>query len=132
MNNLMRTVKFKRVSDDALDMLDGFLGQMSDGVGENHRWCTKYWSNIEDFIQTDDDYSAVVFDNTKLWQKASDKEVIKDLLNRFLDITNEGMNYLSQAELYWDMDKRDNYAYGVKIANEIVEALGGEPDYFEA
>lgn len=127
----MRTVKFKRVSDDALEMLGGFLGQMSDGVGENHRWCTKYWSNIEDFIQTDDNHSAVVFNDAKLWQKDSDKKVIKDLLEKFIIITNEGMDYLSPSELYWDMDKRDNYAYGNKIADEIVEALGGEPNYFE-
>lgn len=126
----MRTVKFKRVSDDAIEMLCGFLGQMSDGVGENYNWCTKYWQNIADFIQTDDNYSAVVFDNVNLWQKDSDEKVINDLLDKFIVITNEGMDYLSPSELYWDMDKRDNYAYGKKIANEIVEALGGEPHYF--
>lgn len=125
----MRTVKFKRVSDDALEMLGGFLGQMSDGVGENHEWCRKYWANIEEFIQTDDNHSAVVFNNANLWQKDSDEEVIKDLLKKFIAITNEGMDYLSPSELYWGGDKRDNYAYGKKIANEIVEALGGEPKY---
>lgn len=115
----MRTVKFKRFSDDAIEMLCGFLGQMSDGVGENYSWCTKYWQNIEDFIQTDDNYSAVVFDNVNLWQKDSDEKVINDLLDKFIAITNEGMDYLSPSELYWDMDKRDNYAYGKKLPMKL-------------
>lgn len=127
----MRTVLLPKLTQDELDMLNGFWGQMSDGVGENHRWCTKYWQNIEGISDYDADHAAITFDNTKLWKNDSDAEVIEDLCEIFIEITEEGMNDCSQSELYYHDDRRKDERLGQRVSNSIVEKFSGYPNHFE-
>ena len=121
----MKTISLN-LTDDEVEMLGGWLGQMSDGVGENKRWCTDYWKNL-DFDNGGISYN----ENAKPFKGKSDEEILELLGVRFIEITEEGMDYCSQSELYFDGDKRDEVILGQKVANSIVEKLMGDKDYFE-
>lgn len=120
------------LSNDEVEMLNGWIGQMSDGVGENSDWCRYYYPYIEF------DNNGVLYNKTAARFKGkSDKDILKMLGKKFIKITEMGSMYCTEAELYFDFvpnaehDKRDDIILGQKTANSIVEKFTGKKDYFE-
>lgn len=113
-------------TDLEVEMLKGWQGQCSDGVGENKPSLNPYWKNLNF------DISGIIVDtNVKAFRDKSEQNIIDKVCEKFIDVTEEGMNILGIGELYFNVDKRDNEILAQKTANSIIAKLGGDKDYFE-
>lgn len=113
-------------TDDELEMMKGWQGQCSDGAGENKSWTNPYWNHL-----TFEKDGIVVDENVKPFKGKSEKDIIENIGERFIEITEDCLNWLSISESYFKGDKRSKIRLGVKTANALVEKFGGEKDYFE-
>lgn len=118
----MKTISLV-LSLDEVDMLNSWLGQLSDGCGENKRWTTPYWKNL-----SFDTTSVTIQDeNDKPFKGKSDKDILDDLGDRFIDISNEYQEYCALSE-YFDDKRSEDLNLGVKVANSIVKKFTGTTD----
>lgn len=114
-----------KFTDIEVEMLKGWQGQCSDGVGENKSGMTPYWNNLKF------DNDGITVDNVRPFKDKSEKDIIEKICDKFIDITMDGLDWLSISELYFDLDKRDNTKLGNTTANSIVVKLGGDENYFD-
>ena len=115
----MKTISFA-LSCDEVDMLNGWLGQLSDGVGENKRWTTPYWRNLS----FDTTGITIQDENARPFKGKSDKDILDDLGDRFIDISNECLAYGSLSD-YFDDKRNEDLNLGVNVANSIVKKFTG-------
>jgi len=115
----MKTISLT-LSTDEVDMLNGWLGQLSDGCGENKRWTTPYWTNLS----FDTTGITIQDENDKPFKSKSDKDILEDLGDRFIDISNEYQDYCSLSE-YFDDKRSEDLNLGVRVANSIVKKFTG-------
>jgi len=115
----MKTISLT-LSTDEVDMLNGWLGQLSDGCGENKRWTTPYWTNLS----FDTTGITIQDENDKPFKGKSDKDILEDLGDRFIDISNEYQDYCSLSE-YFDDKRSEDLNLGVRVANSIVKKFTG-------
>lgn len=118
----MKTISFA-LSCDEVDMLNGWLGQLSDGCGENKRWTTPYWRNLS----FDTTGVTIQDENAKPFKGKSDKDILDDLGDRFIDISNEYQDYCALSE-YFDDKRSEDLNLGVRVANSIVKKFTGTTD----
>lgn len=111
------------LSLDEVDMLNGWLGQLSDGVGENKSWTTPYWKNLS----FDTTGITIQDENDKPFKGKSDKDILEDLGDRFIDISNEYQEYCALSE-YFDDKRNEDLNLGVRVANSIVKKFTGTTD----
>lgn len=118
----MKTISLA-LSMDEVDMLNGWLGQLSDGCGENKRWTTPYWTNLS----FDTSGINILDENDKPFKGKSDKDILEDLGDRFIDISNEYQEFCSLSE-YFDDKRSEDLNLGVNVANSIVKKFTGTTD----
>ena len=118
----MKTISIV-LSLDEVDMLNSWLGQLSDGCGENKRWTTPYWRNLS----FDTTGVTIQDENAKPFKGKSDKDILDDLGDRFIDISNECLNYCALSE-YFDDKRSKDLNLGVRVANSIVKKFTGTTD----
>lgn len=118
----MKTISLV-LSLDEVDMLNSWFGQLSDGCGENKRWTTPYWRNLS----FDTTGVTIQDENVKPFKGKSDKDILDDLGDRFIDISNECLNYCSLSE-YFDDKRSEDLNLGVRVANSIVKKFTGTTD----
>ena len=118
----MKTISLV-LSLDEVDMLNGWLGQLSDGVGENKSWTTPYWRNLS----FDTTGITIQDENAKPFKGKSDKDILEDLGDRFNDISNECLAYGSLSD-YFDDKRNEDLNLGVRVANSIVKKFTGTTD----
>ena len=118
----MKTISLQLTKDE-VDMLEGWLGQLSDGCGENKRWTIPYWSNLS--FNTDG--ITIQDENAKPFKNKSDKDILDDLGDRFIDISNECLDCCSLSD-YFDDNRREDLNLGVIVANSIVKKFTGTTD----
>ena len=118
----MKTISLV-LSLDEVDMLNGWLGQLSDGVGENKRWTTPYWRNLS----FDTTGITIQDENARPFKGKSDKDILEDLGDRFIDISNECLSYGSLSD-YFDDKRNEDLNLGVSVANSIVKKFTGTTD----
>lgn len=119
----MKTIKID-LTQDEVDMLEGWLGQLSDGAGENKRWTTPYWKNLS----FDTTGVTIQNENAKPFKHKNDKEILEDLADRFEEITDEYTQFCEISE-YFDDDKRSNdLNLGIIVANSIIKKFSGDPE----
>lgn len=114
-----------KFTDIEVEMLKGWQGQCSDGVGENKSGMKPYWNNLKF------DNDGIIVDDVRPFKDKSEKDIIEKIRNKFIDITIDGLDWLGISELYFDLDKRDNTKLGNTTANSIVVKLGGDENYFD-
>ena len=122
----MKTISLV-LSLDEVDMLNGWLGQLSDGVGENKRWTTPYWRNLS----FDTTGITIQDENAKPFKGKSDKDILEDLGDRFIDISNECLDYCSLSDYFDDDKRKEDLNLGVNVANSIVKKFTGTDDVDE-
>ena len=127
----MRRISLPPMTDSELNMLNGFIGQMSDGAGENLSWTTKYWTNMGWFEKNGSNTYIDVDDTVKPFMGKSDDEIIEDLCERFIDIATDVYNTCGMSTVYHDDTDLDE-PQAIDDANSIVEKLSGEKDHWEA
>ena len=124
---LTRTLKMKTISlalsMDEVDMLNSWLGQLSDGCGENKRWTTPYWRNLS----FDTTGVTIQDENDRPFKGKSDQDILDDLGDRFIDISNEYQDYCALSE-YFDDKRSEDLNLGVRVANSIVKKFTGTTD----
>ena len=108
---------------DEVDMLNGWLGQLSDGCGENKRWTTPYWTNLS----FDTTGVTIQDENARPFKGKSDKKILKDLGDRFIEISDEYQEYCALSE-YFDDKRSEDLNLGVNVANSIVKKFTGTTD----
>jgi hypothetical protein len=108
---------------DEVDMLNSWLGQLSDGCGENKRWTTPYWRNLS----FDTTGVTIQDENARPFKGKSDKDILDDLGDRFIDISNEYQDYCALSE-YFDDKRSEDLNLGVRVANSIVKKFTGTND----
>ena len=108
---------------DEVDMLNSWLGQLSDGCGENKRWTTPYWRNLS----FDTTGVTIQDENARPFKGKSDKDILDDLGDRFIDISNEYQDYCALSE-YFDDKRSEDLNLGVRVANSIVKKFTGTTD----
>lgn len=118
----MKTIPLA-LSMDEVDMLNSWLGQLSDGCGENKRWTTPYWKNLS----FDTKGVTIQDENDKPFKGKSDKAILEDLGDRFIDISNEYQEYCTLSE-YFDDKRSEDLNLGVSVANSIVKKFTGTTD----
>lgn len=119
----MKTISLT-LSMDEVDMLNGWLGQLSDGCGENKRWTTPYWTNLS----FDTTGITIQNENAKPFKHNNDKEILEDLADRFEEITDEYTQFCEISE-YFNDDKRSNdLNLGITVANSIIKKFSGDPE----
>lgn len=118
----MKTISLV-LSLDEVDMLNSWLGQLSDGCGENKRWTTPYWMNLS----FDTTGVTIQDENAKPFKGKSDNDILEDLGDRFIDISNEYQDYCALSE-YFDDKRSEDLNLGVKVANSIVKKFTGTTD----
>lgn len=118
----MKTISLV-LSLDEVDMLNSWLGQLSDGCGENKRWTTPYWRNLS----FDTTGVTIQDENAKPFKGKSDKDILEDLGDRFIDISNEYQDYCALSE-YFDDKRSEDLNLGVRVANSIVKKFTGTTD----
>jgi hypothetical protein len=109
---------------DEVDMLNSWLGQLSDGCGENKRWTTPYWRNLS----FDTTGVTIQDENDKPFKGKSDKDILEDLGDRFIDISNECLAYGSLSDYFDDDKRKEDLNLGVRVANSIVKKFTGTTD----
>jgi hypothetical protein len=114
-----------KFTDIEVEMLKGWQGQCSDGVGENKSGMKPYWNNLKF------DNDGITVDDVRPFKDKSEKDIIEKIRDKFIDITIDGLDWLGISELYFDLDKRDNTKLGNTTANSIVVKLGGDENYFD-
>ena len=114
------------LTTDEVDMLNGWLGQLSDGCGENKSWTTPYWTNLS----FDTNGITIQNENARPFKGKSDKDILKNLGKRFIDISNEYQQFCSLSE-YFDDKRSEDLNLGVKIANSIVEKFTDATDEWD-
>ena len=112
------------LSLDEVDMLNSWLGQLSDGCGENKRWTTPYWRNLS----FDTTGVTIQDENASPFKGKSDKDILDDLGDRFIDISNECLNYCSLSDYFDDDKRKEDLNLGVRVANSIVKKFTGTTD----
>lgn len=115
-------------TDDEIDMLDGWQGQCSDGVGENKSWTYPYWR----YVTFDKD--GITLDETQEEFEGMNEDAIKrQICERFIEITNDGMQYEVISELYYNYGdpRTEDIHLGERTANSIIKKLGGTHAYEE-
>lgn len=115
----MKTISLV-LSLDEVDMLNGWLGQLSDGCGENKRWTTPYWKNLS----FDTTGITIQDENDKPFKGKSDKDILEDLGDRFIDISNEYKEFCSLSD-YFDDERNEDLNLGISVANSIVKKFTG-------
>lgn len=118
----MKTISLA-LSIDEVDMLNSWLGQLSDGCGENKRWTTPYWTNLS----FDTTGITIQDENDKPFKGRSDKDILNDLGDRFIDISNEYQDDCCLSE-YFDDKRSEDLNLGVNVANSIVKKFTGTTD----
>lgn len=118
----MKTISLA-LSMDEVDMLNGWLGQLSDGCGENKKWTTPYWQNLS----FDTTGVTIQDENARPFKGKSDKDILDDLGDKFIDISNEYQDYCALSE-YFDDKRSEDLNLGVKVANSIVKKFTGTTD----
>lgn len=118
------------MTDTEINMLNGWLGQMSDGAGENLSWTSKYWENMSNFYNENGQSIVEVDDTKKPFCNKSDDEIKEDLCERFIFIAEDVENICGMTTMYSDENGLD-YPQAIKDANSIVEKLSGETDHWE-
>ena len=118
----MKTISLA-LSMDEVDMLNSWLGQLSDGRGENKRWTTPYWRNL----LFDTTGVTIQDENARPFKDKSDKDILDDLGDRFIDISNEYQEYCALSE-YFDDKRSEDLNLGVRVANSIVKKFTGTND----
>lgn len=109
---------------DEVDMLNSWLGQLSDGCGENKSWTTPYWMNLS----FDTTGITIQNENAKPFKGKSDKDILEDLADRFEEITDDYTQFCEISE-YFNDDKRSNdLNLGITVANSIVKKFSGDPE----
>ena len=123
----MKTIQIPIMTQDEIDMLNGLIGQMSDGVGENCSWCSRYWPYMNGF-ENKDGKSYFTFHEHGAFKDKTDAEIIKDIGKRFNQIC-EMLNEIPDCgpELFYNDDRRDKSQHAV--ASEVVRKLTGKDDY---
>lgn len=121
----MKTISLV-LSLDEVDMLNGWLGQLSDGVGENKSWTTPYWKNLS----FDTTGITIQDENARPFKGKSDKDILEDLGDRFIDISNECLAYGSLSD-YFDDKRNEDLNLGVNVANSIVKKFTGNTNIDE-
>ena len=111
------------LSMDEVDMLNSWLGQLSDGCGENKRWTTPYWRNLS----FDTTGVTIQDENDRPFKGKSDQDILDDLGDRFIDISNEYQDYCALSE-YFDDKRSEDLNLGVRVANSIVKKFTGTTD----
>jgi hypothetical protein len=112
---------------DEVELLHGWQGQCSDGVGENMRWTGPYWKHL--VIDKD---GFTLDETVKPFKNKTEDAIKKDICRRFIQITDEGMEYAGISELYFaDCKKQDDINLGERTANSIIKKLGGDVFYEE-
>lgn len=119
----MKTISLV-LSLDEVDMLNSWLGQLSDGVGENKSWTTPYWRNLS----FDTTGVTIQDENAKPFKCKSDKDILEDLGDRFIDISNECLDYCSLSDYFDDDKRKEDLNLGVSVANSIVKKFTGTTD----
>jgi len=119
----MKTISLA-LSMDEVDMLNSWLGQLSDGCGENKRWTTPYWRNLS----FDTTGVTIQDENDKPFKGKSDKDILEDLGDRFIDISNECLAYGSLSDYFDDDKRKEDLNLGVRVANSIVKKFTGTTD----
>jgi len=118
----MKTISLA-LSMDEVDMLNSWLGQLSDGCGENKRWTTPYWRNLS----FDTTGVTIQDENARPFKGKSDQDILDDLGDRFIDISNEYQDYCALSE-YFDDKRSEDLNLGVRVANSIVKKFTGTTD----
>ena len=118
----MKTISLA-LSMDEVDMLNSWLGQLSDGCGENKRLTTPYWRNLS----FDTTGVTIQDENARPFTGKSDQDILDDLGDRFIDISNEYQDYCALSE-YFDDKRSEDLNLGVKVANSIVKKFTGTTD----
>ena len=118
----MKTISLV-LSMDEVDMLKGWLGQLSDGCGENKRWPTPYWQNLS----FDTTGITIQDENVRPFKGKSDKDILEDLGDRFIDISDEYQDFCSLSE-YFNDKRSEDLNLGVRVANSIVKKFTGTTD----
>lgn len=118
----MKTISLA-LSMDEVDMLNSWLGQLSDGCGENKMWTTPYWRNLS----FDTTGVTIQDENDRPFKGKSDKDILDDLGDRFIDISNEYQDYCALSE-YFDDKRSEDLNLGVMVANSIVKKFTGTTD----
>lgn len=118
----MKTISLA-LSMDEVDMLNSWLGQLSDGCGENKRWTTPYWRNLS----FDTTGVTIQDENDRPFKGKSDQDILDDLGDRFIDISNEYQDYCALSE-YFDDKRSEDLNLGVRVANSIVKKFTGTTD----
>ena len=122
----MKTISLV-LSLDEVDMLNSWLGQLSDGCGENKRWTTPYWRNLS----FDTTGVTIQDENASPFKGKSDKDILDDLGDRFIDISNECLNYCSLSDYFDDDKRKEDLNLGVRVANSIVKKFTGTTDEWD-
>ena len=118
----MKTISLT-LSTDEVDMLNGWLGQLSDGCGENKRWTTPYWMNLS----FDTTGITIQDENARPFKGKSDEAILDDLGERFIEISDEYQDDCCLSE-YFDDKRSEDLNLGVNVANSIVKKFTGTTD----
>jgi hypothetical protein len=106
---------------DEVDMLNGWLGQLSDGAGENKRWTTPYWKNLS----FDTTGITIQNENAKPFKGKTDKAILANLADRFEEITDEYTQFCEISE-YFDDKRSEDLNLGITVANSIIKKFSGD------
>lgn len=114
------------LTQDEVDMLNGWLGQLSDGVGENKRWCTPYWKNLS----FDTTGVEIQNENDNPFKNKSDNEILVDLGEKFADISDDYQEYCGLCD-YFNDERNQDLNLGVIVANSIMKKFTGKDDTWD-
>lgn len=123
----MKTIILPTMTDDEIEMLNEFIGQMSDGAGENMPWTTKYWKNMNRFKNENGVSSLDVNDMVNPFKNKTDAIIIKDIGNKFIIIAKDCLDVAGLNVMTKDKDELQ----AQRIANSIIYKLTGKKDIFE-
>ena len=123
----MKTIEIPTMTQDEIDMLNGLRGQMSDGAGENLKWCNNYWPYIQGF-ENRNGKSYFMFENDGIFKDKTDTNVVKTVGRAFSKICIE-LNEVPDCgpELFYHDDRRNKS--GHTCARSIVKKLTGKDTY---
>lgn len=123
----MKTIEIPTMTQDEIDMLNGLRGQMSDGAGENLKWCNNYWPYIQGF-ENRNGKSYFMFENDGIFKNKTDMNVVKAVGRAFSKICIE-LNEVPDCgpELFYKDDRRNKS--GHTCARSIVKKLTGKDTY---